>query len=82
MNCIRLLTVAGSFALGMAFTFAVPAVPAYADPAQACVRPDGTPCPPMPAGCVQENGLPCSGSLPDINAACMQNPVVCRWLTG
>jgi len=20
-------------------------------------------------------------SLPDINAACMQNPVICRWLT-
>jgi hypothetical protein len=36
----------------------------------------------MPAGCVQENGLPCSGALPDINAACMQNPVVCRWLIG
>jgi hypothetical protein len=35
----------------------------------------------MPPGCVQENGLPCSGSLPDINAACMQNPVICRWLT-
>jgi hypothetical protein len=27
-------------------------------------------------------GLPCSGALPDINAACMQNPVVCRWLIG
>jgi hypothetical protein len=36
----------------------------------------------MPPGCVHENGMPCSGSLPDINAACNQNPVVCRWLTG
>jgi hypothetical protein len=36
----------------------------------------------MPVGCVHENGMPCSGSLPDINAACNQNPVVCRWLTG
>lgn len=66
-------------ALGMAFTSAVPA---YAEPVQACVRPDGTPCPPMPPGCVHENGMPCSGALPDLNAACMQNPVVCRWLVG
>lgn len=66
-------------ALGMAFTGAIPA---YADPGQACVRPDGTPCPPMPAGCVHENGMPCSGALPDLNAACMQNPVVCQWLIG
>ncbi len=80
MKFSQLLCGAGVVALGMAFTFA--AVPAYADPDQACVRPDGSPCPPMPAGCVQENGLPCSGALPDINAACNQNPVVCRWLIG
>jgi hypothetical protein len=36
----------------------------------------------MAPGCVHENGMPCSGALPDINAACMQNPVVCRWLIG
>jgi hypothetical protein len=80
MRSSQLLCAAAAVALGAAFTSAIPA---YAGPEQqACVRPDGTPCPPMPAGCVQENGLPCSGSLPDINAACMQNPVVCRWLIG
>jgi hypothetical protein len=79
MKYLQLLCGAAAVALGMAFTGAVPA---YASPEQACVRPDGTPCPPMPPGCVQENGLPCSGALPDINAACMQNPVVCRWLIG
>jgi hypothetical protein len=67
-------------ALAMAFT---PATFAIASPIdQACVRPDGTPCPPMPPGCVHENGMPCSGALPDLNAACNQNPVVCRWLIG
>ncbi len=82
MKYLRLLIAAAALALGAAFIFSASAGPAYAEPSQACVRPDGTPCPPMPAGCVQENGLPCSGSLPDINAACMQNPVVCRWLIG
>lgn len=75
----QLLCGAAVLALSAAFGSAAPA---YAEPVQACVRPDGTPCPPMPAGCVHENGMPCSGSLPDLNAACMQNPVVCRWLTG
>ena len=79
MGCNRLLCSAAAVALGMAFAFVTPA---YASPEQQCVRPDGTVCPPMPPGCVQENGMPCSGSLPDINAACMQNPVVCRWLIG
>ncbi|MGH3643251.1 MAG: hypothetical protein ACRDUX_30010 [Mycobacterium sp.] len=79
MRLSQLLGSAGVVALGMAFACAVPA---YAAPEQACVRPDGSPCPPMAPGCVQENGLPCSGALPDINAACMQNPVVCRWLVG
>jgi hypothetical protein len=80
MKFSQLLCAAAAIALSMAFTSAIPA---YAGPLdQACVRPDGTPCPPMPAGCVQENGMPCSGALPDINAACMQNPVVCRWLIG
>jgi hypothetical protein len=80
MRYRHLLCGAAVLALGTAFTAAIPN--AYAGPEQSCVRPDGTPCPPMPPGCVQENGMPCSGSLPDINAACMQNPVVCRWLTG
>jgi hypothetical protein len=75
----QLMCGAAVVAMGMAFATAIPA---YAGPEQQCVRPDGTPCPPMPPGCVQENGLPCSGALPDINAACMQNPVVCRWLIG
>lgn len=80
MRYLRLLCAATVFALGVAFTSAIPA---SADPdQQACVRPDGTPCPPMPPGCVHENGLPCSGALADINAACNQNPVVCRWLIG
>ena len=80
MRCSQLLCGAAVVALGMAFTSATPA---YADPfGQQCVRPDGTPCPPMAPGCVHENGMPCSGALPDINAACMQNPVVCRWLIG
>ena len=80
MRISRLLCGAAVVALGAAFGSAAPI--AVAEPQQACVRPDGTPCPPMPAGCVQENGLPCSGALPDINAACNQNPVVCRWLIG
>jgi hypothetical protein len=41
---------------------------AHADPP--CVTPDGAPCAPAPQGCVQpDNNLPCSSSLPDINAA-------------
>ncbi|MBJ7398676.1 hypothetical protein [Mycolicibacterium sp.] len=80
MGTIRLFCAAVGVALGATGAMAVPA---YAGPYdQICVRPDGTVCPPMPPGCVQENGLPCSGALPDINAACMQNPVVCRWITG
>jgi len=79
MTFSQLLSGAAVVAMTMAFTAAAPA---SAGPEQQCVRPDGTPCPPMAPGCVQENGLPCSGSLPDINAACMQNPVVCRWLIG
>jgi hypothetical protein len=76
----QLICGAAGVALSLAFASAAPA---YASPQdQACVRPDGSPCPAMPPGCVQENGLPCSGSLPDINAACNQNPVVCRWLIG
>ena len=79
MRLDRILYGAGAIALAMSFSTAVPA---YAEPVQACVRPDGTPCPPMAPGCVHENGMPCSGALPDINAACNQNPVVCRWLIG
>jgi hypothetical protein len=80
MRYSRLICSAAVVALGMAFTCAPSA---YAGPGdQACVRPDGSPCPAMPPGCVQENGLPCSGALPDINAARNQNPVVCRWLIG
>jgi hypothetical protein len=80
MICRRVLCGAAVVALGMAFTYAPSAEASPVD--QTCVRPDGTPCPAMPPGCVQENGLPCSGALPDINAACNQNPVVCRWLIG
>jgi hypothetical protein len=45
---------------------------AHADPAPpaACVTPDGQPCAPAPPGCVNpDNSLPCSSSLPDVNAA-------------
>jgi hypothetical protein len=45
---------------------------AHADPAPpaSCVTPDGQPCAPAPAGCVNpDNSLPCSSSLPDVNAA-------------
>jgi len=45
---------------------------AHADPVgpAACVTPDGSPCAPAPAGCVNpDNSLPCSSSLPDVNAA-------------
>jgi hypothetical protein len=79
MKFSHVIRCAAVIAMGMAFTSAVPV---QASPEQACVRPDGTPCPPMAPGCVHENGMPCSGALPDINAACMQNPVVCRWLIG
>jgi hypothetical protein len=41
-----------------------------APPAPACLTPDGAQCAPDPQGCVQpDNSLPCSSSLPDINAA-------------
>ena len=79
MRISRLLYGAATVALAMSFTTVSPA---SAEPVQACVRPDGTPCPPMAPGCVHDNGMPCSGALPDINAACNQNPVVCRWLIG
>lgn len=80
MRGYRLLCGAAVVALGMALSCATTA---YAGPLdQPCVRPDGTPCPAMPPGCVHENGMPCSGALPDLNAACNQNPVVCRWLIG
>ena len=76
----RVVCAAFAVCLGTALALSASA---YAGPYdQVCLRPDGTTCPPMPPGCVQENGLPCSGALPDINAACMQNPVVCRWLIG
>ena len=65
------------FAASIALAFAS-AVPAAADPIS-CVTPDGAPFPPPP-GCVQDNGMPCSASLPDLNAACMWNPVVYMWL--
>jgi len=45
---------------------------AHADPVgpAACVTPDGSQCAPAPAGCVNpDNSLPCSSSLPDVNAA-------------
>jgi hypothetical protein len=45
---------------------------AHAEPAPpaACVTPDGQPCAPAPPGCVNpDNSLPCSSSLPDVNAA-------------
>jgi hypothetical protein len=45
---------------------------AHADPAPpaSCVTPDGQPCASAPAGCVNpDNSLPCSSSLPDVNAA-------------
>lgn len=81
MRLTHLLRAAAVVALATGFATGMP--PAAASPIdQACVRPDGTPCPAMPPGCVHENGMPCSGSLADINAACNQNPVVCRWLTG
>ena len=47
---------------------------AQADPPpQPCVTPDGGPCAPASPGCVRpDNALPCSSSLPDINAAIRQ----------
>jgi|GEM_PF-7047878 len=50
------------------FAAPVPAAPLPDDPV--CATPDGSPCAPPPPGCVQvDNSLPCSSSLPDINAA-------------
>jgi hypothetical protein len=80
MKYSQLFGAVAAIALCMLFTSGAVATAGPLD--QACVRPDGSPCPPMPAGCVQDNGLPCSGALPDLNAACNQNPVVCRWLIG
>jgi hypothetical protein len=35
-----------------------------------CANPDGSPCAPAGPGCVDPNtSLPCSSSLPDVNAA-------------
>ncbi|WP_319448481.1 MULTISPECIES: hypothetical protein [unclassified Mycobacterium] len=78
MKFSRLLCGAAVIALGMSFTSAIPA---YAVPDPGCVRPDGTPCPPLPPGCVQDNGLPCSPAPQDLAAACARNPVACMWLT-
>jgi hypothetical protein len=59
------MLIASILAVG-AVAFAAP--PAVADPL--CATPDGAPCAPTPQGCVQaDNSLPCSSSLPDINAA-------------
>jgi hypothetical protein len=55
-----------------AFAFTTP--PVHADPAPPpCTTPDGTPCAPQGPGCVRpDNSLPCSSSLPDVNAAIRQ----------
>lgn len=81
MRYFRLLCVAAAVALATSFTSAMVAAPAHAVPDVGCVRPDGTPCPPLPPGCVQENGMPCSPAPQDLQAACARNPVVCMWLT-
>ncbi len=60
--------------MGAAATAAIIGAPhAAADPGPACVAPGGAPCAPDPQGCVRpDNSLPCSSSLPDINAAIRQ----------
>jgi hypothetical protein len=56
--------ITGASLLGVGVAHADPAPPA------ACVTPDGQPCAPAPPGCVNpDNSLPCSSSLPDVNAA-------------
>jgi hypothetical protein len=65
---MKKMIVGGLAAFAAALGIAV-AGPAHADPAS-CVTPDGQPCAPAPAGCVNpDNSLPCSSSLPDVNAA-------------
>jgi hypothetical protein len=60
-------------AISILLTFPIALIVALAPAAHAnpvCVTPDGAPCAPPPQGCVQpDNSLPCSSSLPDINAA-------------
>jgi hypothetical protein len=61
----------GTLSLCLAALLGTAAV-GHADPASpaGCVTPDGQPCAPAPAGCVNpDNSLPCSSSLPDVNAA-------------
>jgi hypothetical protein len=61
---------AGALAIGAAIAGANLLGVAHADPAPPCVTPDGQPCAPAPPGCVNpDNSLPCSSSLPDVNAA-------------
>jgi hypothetical protein len=67
-----LLIVAPAAALAvLAVTFTVVPI-ANAGPGSPapCVTPSGESCAPAQAGCVDpDNSLPCSSSLPDINAA-------------
>lgn len=54
-------------AVGAVSIAVAPTPAAHATP---CVNPDGSACPPDPPGCVNpDNQLPCSSSLPDVNAA-------------
>jgi hypothetical protein len=68
-NVLVTVCLIGALAIGFTLT-----PPAHADPAPPpCVKPDGAPCAPAGPGCVRPtNGLPCSSSLPDVNAAIRQ----------
>ena len=71
----RIAGITGALAIGAAITGANLLGVAHADPAPpaSCVTPDGQPCAPALAGCVNpDNSLPCSSSLPDVNAAIRQ----------
>jgi hypothetical protein len=71
MTAMKKMIIGGLAAFAAALSIAA-AGPAHADPAPpaSCVTPDGQPCAPAPAGCVNpDNSLPCSSSLPDVNAA-------------
>ncbi|MFZ0228085.1 hypothetical protein [Mycobacterium sp.] len=50
-----------------------------ADAGHFSTGPEGNPCP--PPGCVQDNGMPCSATPRDLNAACARNPAICMWIT-
>jgi len=76
---LRLVLAIAGAALGTAFAVTPPT---HADPAWPNASPGrGKPMPQPPPGCVQENGLPCSGAPSGLNATRGRNPAICALIT-